>query len=159
MRAFWLVCIFGLILAGAGQSFAAESRAVRDLRDGEVASFVRDWAGRDADRIAAHFTDDGNLMIPNSPTMAGRASIARTMKNVVTDPAWSLALHPLQVEVSRGGDLGYARGTYILTAVDPGSKKTATEKGRFVTIFRKGADGKWKVVQQISNPESATLSE
>jgi ketosteroid isomerase-like protein len=28
------------------------------------------------------------------------------------------------------------------------------EKGRFVTIFRKEADGSWKAVQQINNAEA-----
>jgi ketosteroid isomerase-like protein len=76
------------------------------------------------------------------------------MKEALTDPNWSLALQPVQVEVSRGGDLGYTRGTYVLTATDPASRKTATEKGRFVTIFRREADGQWKALQHISNAEA-----
>jgi uncharacterized protein (TIGR02246 family) len=150
-----------LILAGRAQTQAPDNReaAARALRYGEVAAFVKDWAGKDSDRIAAHFTDDGSVMVPNSPTMTGKDSIAKSMKSVVADPRWSLALLPVQVEVSKGGDLGYARGTYVLTAIDPGSGKVAKEKGRFVTIFRKQTDGTWKAVHQISNPESATLGE
>jgi uncharacterized protein (TIGR02246 family) len=146
-----LLTLGSLVLAALAQS------QTPDKLDGEVAAFVTDWAGNDSDRIAAHFTDDGNLIVPNSPTMTGRDSIAKTMKNVVSDPRWSLILQPVQVEVSKGGDLGYARGTYVLKAIDPGSGKVATEKGRFIAIFRKQSDGTWKAVQQISNPESATL--
>ena len=81
------------------------------------------------------------------------------MKDVLADPNWSLALQPVQVEVSRSGDLGYLRGTYVLTASDPTAKKVATEKGRFVTIFRMEADGSWKAVQEISNAEApATIN-
>ena len=83
--------------------------------------------------------------------MTGKDAIGKTMKDVLADPNWSLALQSVQVEVSRGGDLGYARGTYVLTATDPASKKVATENGRFVTIFRKEADGSWKALQEISN--------
>jgi ketosteroid isomerase-like protein len=84
----------------------------------------------------------------------GRDAIGKATKDVLTDPNWSLALPPVQVEVSRSGDLGYVRGTYVLTATDPQSKKVATERGRFVTIFRKEADGSWKAVQEISNAEA-----
>ena len=56
-------------------------------------------------------------------------------------------------EVSWSGDLGYLRGIYVLTASDP-SKEVATEKGRFITIFRKEADGLWKAVQEIRNAEA-----
>ncbi|MBZ5727504.1 MAG: DUF4440 domain-containing protein [Acidobacteriia bacterium] len=93
-------------------------------------------------------------MFPNAPVMTGKDAIGKAMKDVLADPNWSLALQPVQVEVSRSGDLGYVRGTYVLTASDPASKKVATEKGRFVTIFRKEADGSWKAVQEISNAEA-----
>jgi hypothetical protein len=73
--------------------------------------------------------------------VTGKDAIGKAMKDGLTDPNWSLALQPVQVEVSRGGDLGYTRGTYVLTATDPASQKAVTEKGRFVTIFRKEAGG------------------
>jgi ketosteroid isomerase-like protein len=37
-------------------------------------------------------------------------------------------------------------------------KKAVTEKGRFVTVFRKEADGSWKAVQQINNAEAPATS-
>jgi uncharacterized protein (TIGR02246 family) len=149
-----------LILTGCSQSPAPDSREAdaHALRDGEVAAFVKDWGGKDADRIAAHYTDDGNVMVPNSPMMTGKDAIGKAMKDALTDPNWSLALQPVQVEVSRSGDLGYTRGTYVLTATDPASKKAVTEKGRFVTIFRKEADGSWKALQDITNAEAPATS-
>ena len=152
-----IFCTLGLLaLTGCSQSPAPDSREAnaRVLRDGEVAAFVKDWAGKDADRIAAHYTDDGTVMFPNAPVMTGKDAIGKGMKDVLADPNWSLTLQPVQVEVSRSGDLGYVRGTYLLTATDSPSKKVATERGRFVTIFRKEADGSWKAVQEISNAEA-----
>jgi uncharacterized protein (TIGR02246 family) len=127
------------------------------LRDGEMAAFVKDWGGKDADRIAAHYTDDANVMIPNSPTMTGKAAIAKGMKEAFADPNWSLAMQPVQVEISKAGDLAYLRGTYVLTATDPATKKANTEKGRFLTIFRKQPDGTWKAIQDINNVAHALL--
>ena len=138
-----------LIFTGCSPSHA--------LLDGEVAAFVKDWGGKDADRIAAHFTDGGNVMIPNVPMMTGKDAIAKGMKGAFADPKWSLALQPVQVEVSRGGDLGYTRGTYVLIATDPVSKQAVTEKGRFITIFRKQADGSWKAIQDINNAEAPAV--
>jgi uncharacterized protein (TIGR02246 family) len=152
-----IFCALGLLaLTGCSQAPAPDSREAdaRALREGEVAALVKDWGGKDAGRIAAHYTDDGNVMVPNSPMMTGKGAIGAAMKEALTDPNWSLALQPVQVEVSRGGDLGYTRGTYVLTATDPASRKAVTEKGRFVTIFRKEADGQWKAVQHIGNAEA-----
>jgi len=149
-----------LILTGCSQSPAPDTREAdaRALRDGEIAAFVKDWSGKDADRIAAHYADDGNVMVPNSPMMTGKDAIAKGMKEALADPNWSLALQPVQVEVSKGGDLGYVRGTYVPLATDPASKKAATEKGRFLTIFRKEGDGSWKAVQDINNAEAPAVT-
>jgi uncharacterized protein (TIGR02246 family) len=149
-----------LILTGCSQSPVPDSREAdaHALREGEIAAFAKDWGGKDTDRIAAHFTDDGNVMVPNSPMMTGKDAIGKAMKDAVADPNWSLALQPVQVEVSKAGDLGYTRGTYVLTATDPVSKKAVTEKGRFVTIFRKEGDGSWKAVQDIHNAEAPATS-
>jgi uncharacterized protein (TIGR02246 family) len=149
-----------LILTGCSQPTVADNREAdaRALRDGEVSAFVKDWGGKDADRIAAHYADDGNLIIPNGPVMTGKDAISKGMKDALADPNWSLAMQAVQVEVSKGGDLGYTRGTYVLTATsDPASKKVATEKGRFVAIFRKEADGSWKAVQDINNAEAPAM--
>src|SRR5260370_26132976 len=72
-----------LILAGCSQSPVPDSReaAAHALREGEVAAFVKDWGGKDADRIAADYTDGGNVMFPNSPTMTAKDAIGNTMKH------------------------------------------------------------------------------
>lgn len=149
-----------LILTGCSQSPVPDNRQTeaKALREGEVAAFVKDWGGKDAGRIAAHFTEDGNLIVPNGPTMTGKDTIATAMKGALADPNWSLAMQPVHVEVSRSGDLGYTRGTYVLTATDPTTNKAVTEKGRFVTVFRKGADGAWKAVEDINNAEAPATS-
>jgi hypothetical protein len=107
-----IFCTLGLLaLTGCSQSAAPDSREAdsRALRKGEAAAFVKDWGGKDAGRIAAHFTDDGIVMVPNSPMMTGKGAIGKAMKDALADPNWSLAMQVVQVEVSRGGDLSYAR--------------------------------------------------
>jgi uncharacterized protein (TIGR02246 family) len=149
-----------VVLTGCSQAPAPDHRAAdtQALRDGEVAAFLKDWGGKDVDKITAHYADDGNVMIPNSPIMTGKDAIGKGLKEAFADPNWALALQAAQVDVSRGGDLGYARGTYVLTATDPGSKKAVTEKGRFLTVFRKEADGSWKAVQDMNNAEAPAAS-
>ena len=145
-----------LALSSCSQSPAADNREAdaRTLRDGEVAAFIKDWGGKDVVHIAVHYTDDGNVIVPNAPLMTGKDAIGKGLKQAMADPNWSRALQSAQVEVSRGGDLACTRGTYVLTATDPAGKKAVTENGRFLTIFRKEADGSWKAVQDISNAEA-----
>jgi len=50
-----------LILTGCSRSSAPDSREAdaRALGEGEVAAFVKDWSGKDAGHIAAHYPDAG----------------------------------------------------------------------------------------------------
>ncbi|HTT65113.1 MAG TPA: hypothetical protein VMG35_24850 [Bryobacteraceae bacterium] len=56
------------------------------------------------------------------------------------------------------GDMAYTQGAYTMTMTDPASKKTVNDKGGYVTIYKKQADGSWKAVADIassSNPPAA----
>jgi len=55
-------------------------------------------------------------------------------------------LEPLFAEGS--GDLGYTHGTYRRERVNS-EDEAVVETGRYVTIWRRNADGKWKVVLDI----------
>jgi ketosteroid isomerase-like protein len=45
--------------------------------------------------------------------------------------------------------LGYTQGTYTLTITDPKTKKPVTDKGKYVTAYKKQADGTWKAVADM----------
>jgi ketosteroid isomerase-like protein len=44
-------------------------------------------------------------------------------------------------------------GTYSMTTSAPKGKKPVTDKGKYVTVFRKQADGTWKVVADVTNSD------
>jgi len=58
--------------------------------------------------------------------------------------SWTVA----EVFASKGGDMGASWGRYVL---DTGQPKPAT--GRYVTVWRKTADGKWKAIMDIGTPD------
>ena len=151
--------LFVMVLTGCSRQVAADHRQAdaQALRDGEVAAFVKDWGGKDARLVAKHFATSGHVIVPNAPVMTGPKEIAATMSGAFSDPHWSMALQPVQVEVSLGSDMGYVRGAYLLTATDPASNKVATEKGRFLVVFQREADGLWKATQHISNAEAPAV--
>ena len=55
-----------------------------------------------------------------------------------------------KVDVAKSGDLGYSQGTNTWTMTDPKTKKVLTGKGKYVTVFKKQADGNWKAVADIA---------
>jgi uncharacterized protein (TIGR02246 family) len=123
------------------------------IRDGEAA-WNQDWAAKDLDKIAGHYADDANLEIPDTGILTGKDAIRAGLTEFLKDPSLSLTFSTAQVEVAKGGDLAYSRGTYTMIETDPKTKKPVTEKGKYVTVYRKGADGTWKAIQDINNADA-----
>jgi ketosteroid isomerase-like protein len=56
--------------------------------------------------------------------------------------------------VSRSGDLAYVQGVSTETHTDPKTKKEVTEKGKWVTIYKKQAGGDWKAAVEMYNVDA-----
>jgi len=128
---------------------AADVKAVQDVE----AAWVKDIAAKDADKVANYFAEDGSFLLANAPVIKGRENIQAVWKQVMADPNFSLTFQSTQAEASKGGDLAYTMGTYSMTTSVPKGNKTVTDKGKYVTVFRKQADGTWKVVADVSNSD------
>ena len=146
-----------LTLAGCSQTSApapdtrdADAKAIRDGED----AWNKDWAAKDQDKILSHYADDANLMVPDMAIASGKAAVGPVLKQILMDPNLALAFTATQVEVSKGGDLAYSRGTYSMTTTDEKTKKPVTEKGKYMTVYRKMADGSWKAIQDMNNAEA-----
>jgi ketosteroid isomerase-like protein len=111
------------------------------IMNGE-AGMAKDFTAKDPDKILAHYAD------------TGKEAIRAGLKEVVDDPKFSLDLVTRKVEVSTGGDLAYSQGTYTVTATDARTKKVVTEKGKYVEVYKKPADGSWKIVEDINNADA-----
>ena len=78
------------------------------------------------------------------------------MKDAVADPKFSLDLKTVKVNVSKD-DLAYSQGTYSTSATDPKTKKVMAETGRYVEVYKKQADGSWKIVEDINSPDGPAV--
>ncbi len=121
----------------------------KTIRDGEAA-WNSDWAAKDVEKIIAHYADDAALMVPDAPIMKGKDAIRAALKGMLADTNLSLSFTASSVEVSKASDIAYTQGAYILTQTDPKTKKPATEKGKYVTVYKKQADASWKAVEDIN---------
>jgi len=128
---------------------AADVKAVQDVE----AAWVKDIAAKDPGKVANYFAEVGSFLLANAPVIKGRENIQAVWKQVMADPNFSLTFQSTQAEASKGGDLAYTMGTYSMTTSAPKGKKTLTDKGKYVTVFQKQADGTWKVVADVSNSD------
>ena len=136
--------------APAPDTRATDVQAVKDVE----AAWVKDAASKDAEKWASYFTDDGSGLYPGAATLNGKAAIRAAMAPYFADPNFALTFQSTRTVASKGGDLVYSEGTYSMTMTDPKTKKPMTDKGKFLTVYAKQADGSWKAVADTFNSDS-----
>lgn len=101
------------------------------------------------------FAEDGINFQPH-PTNT-REAIRKRPAQAVRPPI-TLNWEPVYADVSRAGDLGYTTGPYWLT--DQGPEHAPTRHGYYFSIWKKQADGSWKVALDlgIQTPAPAQAS-
>ena len=103
------------------------------------------------DGTVAYYVDDASLLPPNAPIANGKQAI-RTMWASLLGPGTTISWEASKVEVARSGELATITGTYQLSMKDP-QGNPVNDRGKFVEVWKKQADGKWKVVADIFNSD------
>ena len=129
---------------------ALDEKAIRDSE----AAWVKAFATKIPVKAAAYYAEDGDSMLPDTPLMAGRQAIIAGMKPELGDPNFSLVFAPTKVEVAQSGDIAYSKGWFKYTATDPKTKKRVGQAGNYVEVYKKQADGTWKIAEYIATEET-----
>jgi uncharacterized protein (TIGR02246 family) len=150
--ALWVSLVAILFAAGCGENKppdtrAADEKAIRDLD----AQWSKAAAARDVDGTVSYYSDDASLLAPNAPIASDRQSIRASWASLL-GPDTNLSWQATKVEVARSSDLAYLVGTYQLTTKDA-QGKPVSDNGKFVEVWKKQADNKWKVVADIFNSD------
>jgi uncharacterized protein (TIGR02246 family) len=145
---------------------SACTSTVRDTRDVDIkavkaveTAWVRDIATKDADKFASYYAENAALLMPNAPAITGRDNIEAALKPMLADPNFALTFQASKAEASKGGDFVYTVGTYSMTMSSPKDKKPVTDKGKYLTVFKKQADGSWKAVADMISSDGPVQGE
>ena len=101
------------------------------------------------DGIMSKYEPDAILVVTATPPAKGTAELRGMLTELLKDPPLTLNLEAAVTEVS--GSIGYQRGTYTIQVTDPKSKKPVTEKGTYLNVLKKQADGRWLVTEDINS--------
>jgi ketosteroid isomerase-like protein len=93
------------------------------------------------------------VLLPNAPILNGKEAIKAALKPLLADPNFALSFQGTRAEGSKGGDVVWSVGTYSMTVTDPKTRKPVTDKGKYLTVFKKQADGTWKSVADMINSD------
>ncbi len=143
------ICV---LAASASTGFAQVPPARADARARISAVEARlDSVSRhaDADANAALFTEDAVVSLGGLEDVRGRDALLAAMRGYYDRNA--VRIHQLRgAELEVYGATAYERGTYLYVAGPRGQEPT-TERGRYSAVWRRGADGKWRIYRYIEN--------
>jgi uncharacterized protein (TIGR02246 family) len=148
-RFFFFLFLLSVSVACQTSGTRADDEAALKKLDDEWSKAV---GSRDVDKAISYYTDDAVAMLPNIPTLTGKEPIRSFWKNMLDSPSFGGDWKPTKIEVARSGDLAYVSGTYEFTEKDDGGKPI-TDKGKYLDVWRKQADGSWKCVANMFNSD------
>ena len=135
-------------LSPAADTKSAIEKALRDLD----AQWSAAAGAKDLDKTVSFYSNDAIVMAPNASAANTKETIRSAWKEMLTSPGAAISWKATKVEVATSGDLAYVSGTYEERMTDA-SGKTVNDRGKYLEVWEKQADGTWKVVADIWNSD------
>jgi len=142
MRIKTLILTLTLGFAAAAVCLAGDTKTEQALRDADAA-WSKAAGSKDVDKTVSYYSADAIVLPPNAPIATTKEEIKKIWQDMLASPGLVISWKATKVEVAKSGDLGFVSGTYELTMNDA-TGKPATDKGKYVEVWEKKADGKWK---------------
>jgi len=151
-RALIVTACFVVLVAGCSNS--AKEQGAAELREGLTAlndEFLGCFTeGGDPDCIASFFSEEGQMLLSNTPAMAGPEEIRRFWRQALGWGQWEVGFNSLLIEPS--DPLAIERGRYsIRFTAGPGAppgRPSTEDRGTYLVHWRHDGDGKWRIAVQ-----------
>jgi ketosteroid isomerase-like protein len=130
-------CIALLSFAFAGTASAGDMKAEQALRDADE-QWSKVASTKDVEKTVSFYSNDAVVLPPNAATVTTKDGIKELWKGFL-DGVTAISWKTTRVEVAKSGDLGYITGTY-----DMNQKDGSNDRGKYLEVWKKQADGSWK---------------
>jgi len=125
----------------------ADEQAVRDAD----AAWSKAAGAKDVDKTVAFYADDAVVMPPNAERATTKEAIRKIWKDMLTDA--KVSWKATKVEVATSGDIAFISGSYEVTMNDVVTGKPVNDRGKYLEVWEKTADGSWKCGADIWNSD------
>ena len=138
-------CFISLFFLCAASTplFAGDSEGARAGIGQTIAAWEAALNSGDSAGVAAQYTEDGQILPPNSGTLTGHEAIQATWQGLI-DAGFTAKLETVELEVH--GHTATEVGAATLFAADG----TTVDVAKFIVLWKQ-VDGEWKLHRDIWN--------
>jgi len=140
------------LAVSAGTAFGQEHRRATYAVAAADAAWMNAYAAKDVGKSVAFYDEHGSMLAPNAPIATGKDALTKAIASAFAIPGYALVWHLRKLGIARSGELGYTSGSYDFSCQDA-SGKTISDKGKYLTVWKKQADGSWKVLFDMFNSD------
>ena len=144
-------CVFLLSFTFASPAAAADTKIEQALRDLD-AKWSAAAGAKDVDKTVSYYAESAVVMPPNASAATTKEAIRKVWQDLLASTGLIISWKATKVEVAKSGDIGFVSGTYELT-INDASGKPVNDRGKYVEVWEKQADGKWKCGADIWNSD------
>ncbi len=158
----FLAALFVMNLAVAcsnsGTKTAAQPPDTRVADEAAIRAASIEWSkaaqAKDLNKAVSFYADDAMVFADKGPLEKGKENIRADWEQVLALPGPGLTWTTTGVDVARAGDMAYEYGAYDFATADK-KGNIIDAKGKYVLVWKKQADGSWKVAIDIDNHDAA----
>jgi ketosteroid isomerase-like protein len=117
-----------------------------------LASLDDDWSKaastRDIERVVSFYAEDAVVYPPNEKIVTGKSAMKEAWERMLADPKAKLTWKTNTAGVDH--NTGFTAGTYQVLSPEG----AVLETGKYLCVWRKGSDGRWKAIHDMWNSDS-----
>ena len=104
---------------------------------------------KDSAKVNTYYAPGAVIATPGRPAAKDARALTKAIKDDIADPNLKITVSNEKTEVSGSGDMAYRRGSFKITTTNPQTKQAEQSEGTYLAVFRKQADGNWKIAEDF----------
>jgi uncharacterized protein (TIGR02246 family) len=149
----FLFAFVGMIQAHEPAQSSVTDPEIRKAIDTANAKYIDAFARSDAGALAGLYDESGSRFSPKGVVVRGRPAIAESVAGFMKSVTGPIKVSIETQDLWSVDDLVYETGKYTYTFTPPGKSETQTG-GHYVTIWKRQADGGWKITVDMGVPNN-----
>jgi uncharacterized protein (TIGR02246 family) len=147
----FLFVFAGIVRAQEPAQSSVTDPEIRKDIDAGNAKYIDAFARSDAGTLAGLYDESGSRFSPKGVVVRGRPAIAESVAGFMKSVTGPIKVSIETQDLWAVDDLVYETGRYTYTFTPPGKSETQTG-GHYVTIWKRQADGGWKIIVDMGVP-------